>query len=151
MAPSQIEISADHARLDVAAIHAFLNTSYWAAGRSREVVERSIRQSLCFGAYDGVMQVGFGRVITDQAVFAYLADVFVIEAYRGRGIGRALVAAMLADPRLAGVQQFFLRTRDAHGVYVPLGFGPPRARGVDGALSLEEAPATGLCLQAAGS
>jgi GNAT superfamily N-acetyltransferase len=124
MAPSQIEISADHARLDVAAIHAFLTTSYWAAGRPREVVERSIRLSLCFGAYDGSTQVGFGRVITDQTVFAYLADVFVIEAYRRRGIGRALVAAMLADPRLADVPQFLLRTRDAHGIYELLGFEP---------------------------
>jgi len=122
MTASQIEISADHARLDVATIHAFLTTSYWAAGRSREVVERSIRHSLCFGAYDGPIQVGFGRVITDQAVFAYLADVFVVEAYRGRGIGRTLVAAMLKDTRLAVVRQFLLRTRDAHGVYEALGF-----------------------------
>ena len=122
MAPPHIEISADHARLDVAAVHAFLSTSYWAEGRPREVVERSIRHSLCFGAYDGSRLVGFGRVITDQAVFAYLADVFVIEAYRGHGIGRALVAAMLKDPRLAAVRQFLLRTRDAHGVYEALGF-----------------------------
>lgn len=124
MAPPDIEISTDHARLDIAAVHAFLSTSYWAAGRSREVIEHSIRHSLCFGAYDGNRLVGFGRVITDQAVFAYLADVFVIEEYRGRGIGRALVAAMMADPRVATVRQFFLRTRDAHGMYAPLGFAP---------------------------
>lgn len=125
MALPHIEISTDHARLDTAAVHAFLSNSYWAAGRSREVVEHSIRHSLCFGAYDGSRLVGFGRVITDQAVFAYLADVFVIEAYRGQGVGRALVAAMLKDPRLALVRQFLLRTRDAHGVYAPLGFAPP--------------------------
>ena len=124
MLPSGIEISDDPARIDADAVFRFLTTSYWAAGRPREVVERSIRHSLCFGAYDGSTQVGFGRVITDQAVFAYLADVFVIEAYRRRGIGRALVAAMLADPRLADVQQFLLRTRDAHGVYELLGFEP---------------------------
>jgi GNAT superfamily N-acetyltransferase len=121
---SGIEISSDPARIDAEVVFRFLTTSYWAAGRPREVVEHSIRHSLCFGAYDGAAQVGFGRIVTDQAVFAYLADVFVIEAYRGRGIGRALVAAMLADPRLIRVQQFLLRTRDAHGVYQALGFEP---------------------------
>lgn len=121
---SGIQISSDPARIDAEAVFRFLTTSYWAAGRPREVVERSIRHSLCFGAYDVAKQVGFGRIITDQAVFAYLADVFVIEGYRGRGIGRALVAAMLADPRLTTVQQFLLRTRDAHGVYEALGFEP---------------------------
>ena len=125
MTPSGIEISGDPARIDTDVVFRFLSTSYWAAGRPREVVERSIRNSLSFGAYEGPRLVGFGRVVTDQAVFAYLADVFVIEAYRGRGIGRALVAAMLADPRLASVRQFLLRTRDAHGVYQPLGFAPP--------------------------
>ena len=124
MTPAGIEISSDPARIDADVVFRFLTTSYWATGRTRAVVDHSIRHSLCFGAYDGASQVGFGRIITDQAVFAYLADVFVIEAYRGRGIGRALVAAMLADPRLVTVQQFFLRTRDAHGVYEPLGFEP---------------------------
>lgn len=124
MQPSGIEISSDPARIDTDVVFGFLSTSYWAVGRSRDLVEHSIRHSLCFGAYDGATQVGFGRLITDQAVFAYLADVFVVGAYRRRGIGRALVTAMLTDPRLARVQQFLLRTRDAHGVYEALGFAP---------------------------
>ena len=124
MTASQIEISADHARLDVATIHAFLTTSYWAAGRSREVVERSIRHSLCFGAYDGPIQVGFGRVITDQAVFAYLADVFVVPGHRGVGLGRRLVATMIDEGPGADFR-WVLATDDAHDLYREFGFCEP--------------------------
>lgn len=117
------EISTDPARLDVDLVHRFLSTSYWAAGRPREVVERSIRHSLCFGVYaagssGGVpAQVAFGRVVTDRAVFAYMADVFVVPEHRRRGVAKALVRAMLEHPDLRGLQVFLLRTRDAHRLY----------------------------------
>jgi GNAT superfamily N-acetyltransferase len=132
-------ISTDPARLDVDLIHRILSTSYWAAGRPREIVERSIFGSLCFGVYEqevagidadersGVSpasgrQVAFARVITDGAVFGYLADVFVIPAFQGRGIAKGLVRAILAHPDLETVKVFLLRTRDAHGLYAKLGF-----------------------------
>jgi GNAT superfamily N-acetyltransferase len=119
---TSFEISTDPSRLDVDLIHGFLTTSYWAEGRSRDTVERSLRHSLCFGVYSDGRQVAFGRVITDGAVFAYLADVFVIPAFRGRGIAKALVGAVLEHPDLQGVKVFLLRTRDAHGLYRQFGF-----------------------------
>ncbi|WP_129641648.1 GNAT family N-acetyltransferase [Peristeroidobacter agariperforans] len=117
-----IEISTDKARIDVELVHRFLSTSYWATGRSRQTVERSILHSLCFGAYKNAQQVGFGRAITDRAVFAYIADVFVVPEHRGAGIGKALIGAMLAHPDLAGLQVVLLRTRDAAGLYSQFGF-----------------------------
>jgi GNAT superfamily N-acetyltransferase len=124
MLPADLEISTDPSRLDVALIHRFLTTSYWATGRSRAVVERSIVNSICFGAYTSGRQVAFGRVITDRAVYAYFADIFVVPEYRGCGIGKRLVAAMLEHPDVAAVHGIQLRTRDAHGLYAPFGFGP---------------------------
>jgi GNAT superfamily N-acetyltransferase len=121
MLPAEFEVSSDRARIDVAFVHRHLNTSYWARGRSRAIVERSIRHSLCFGVYRQGQQVAFGRAITDLAVFAYFADIFVVPEYRGRGVGKALVAAMLAHPELRGVP-IMLRTRDAHGLYQAFGF-----------------------------
>lgn len=123
------EISTDPDRLDVDLIYGFLSTSYWAHGRSRAVVERSIRGSIPFGVYligpaEAPDQVGFGRVITDTAVFAYLADVFVVPAHRGRGIAKGLMRAVLAHPDLQSLRVFLLRTRDAHGLYRQFGFGP---------------------------
>jgi GNAT superfamily N-acetyltransferase len=122
--PSDIEISCERDRLDVAMIHEFLRTSYWAAGRSREIVERSIANSLCFGAYSAGRQIAFARVITDRAVFAYLADVFVVPEFRRRGVAKALLAAILAHPELQSLRAFVLGTRDAHGLYARFGFGP---------------------------
>ena len=124
MLPSDLEISCERDRLDVALIHDFLRTSYWASGRSREIVERSIANSLCFGAYSAGKQIAFARVITDRAVFAYLADVFVVPDLRGRGVAKALMAAILAHPELQGLRTFLLGTRDAHGLYTRFGFGP---------------------------
>ena len=118
-----LEISTDPDRLDVDLIHQFLSSTYWASGRSRQLVERSIRHSMAFGAYHGDQQVAFARVITDRAVFAYLADVFVVPDYRGRGVARALIAHIVAHPDLAGLRVFLLRTRDAHGLYARFGFG----------------------------
>jgi GNAT superfamily N-acetyltransferase len=124
MVPADLEISTDPSRIDHDFVLDFLRTSYWAHARPREVVERSIAHSLCFGGYSGGRQVAFGRVVTDRAVFAYLADIFVAPAFRGHGIGTALVRAMIDHPDLAGVSMMLLRTRDAHGLYARFGFGP---------------------------
>ena len=118
------EISTDRARLDIDLIHRFLTTSYWGQGRTREVVERALANSICFGIYSGGAQVGFGRVVTDRAIFAYLADVFVLPEYRGHGLGKALVRAMLDHPDVRGLPAVLLRTRDAHGLYAQFGFEP---------------------------
>jgi GNAT superfamily N-acetyltransferase len=109
--------------MDVALIHRYLSEqSYWAGGVPREVVERSIEHSLPFGAFDGDAQVGFARVITDYATFAYLADVFVLPSHQGRGIGKQLMEAVRAHPRLQGLRRWMLVTRDAHGLYEQFGF-----------------------------
>ena len=119
------EVDTDPHRLDVAMVHAFLSTSYWARGIPRDVVERSIRGSLCFGVYDGAAQVGFARVISDCATYAYLADVFVVESHRGRGLAKWLMACIKGHPDLQGLRRWSLATRDAHGLYRQFGFGPP--------------------------
>lgn len=119
-----IEISTDPARLDVAAVHAFLAGTYWARGVSRDVVERSLRHSLCFGVYAGGRQVGLARVITDRATFGYVADVYVLEEYRGRGLAKRLIECIVAHPELQTVRRLLLATRDAHGLYTPFGFKP---------------------------
>jgi len=120
--PADLEISCDPNRIDVALVHAFLRASYWAEGRSRETVERSIGNSLCFGAYTAGRQIAFARVITDRAVFAYLADVFVIPEFRRRGVSKALMRAILSHPDLQTLRTFSLGTRDAHGLYAQFGF-----------------------------
>jgi GNAT superfamily N-acetyltransferase len=119
-----VEISSDRDRLDIDLIHRFLSTSsYWAKGRIREVVERSVQNSICFGAYIDGRQVAFARVVTDRAVHAYLADVFVVPEFRGRGISKALMRAILDDPDLQGLR-WLLGTADAHGLYQQFGFVP---------------------------
>ena len=120
------ELSDDPARLDVEAIHAFLRESYWAAGIPREVVERSLRGSLCFGVYEGQRQVGFARCVTDRATYAYLADVFVLPSHRGRGLSKWLMECISAHPDLEGLRRWNLVTRDAHGLYAQHGFTAPR-------------------------
>ena len=123
-------ISTDRSKLDVDLIHRFLSEeAYWARGRSREQVERSIENSVCLGAYAGEEQVGFARVVTDKATFAWLADVFVMPEHRGAGIGRKLVEAALAEPELAEVYRWFLGTADAHDLYRRYGFEALRDSG----------------------
>jgi GNAT superfamily N-acetyltransferase len=122
--PGKYEISTDPGRLDIPLIHRVLSASYWAEGRSREVVERSIRNSLCFGVFEGAEQVAFARVITDRAVFGYLADVFVVPSHRGRGIAKGLIATILEHPDVRNLKVFLLRTRDAHDLYSRFGFAP---------------------------
>jgi len=119
-----MEISTDRSRLDVDMIHAFLQTTYWAEGRPREVVERSLKNSLCFGVYEGGRQIAFARVVSDHAIFAYLMDVFVLPEFRGRGISKRLLREILDHPDLQGLRFFLLGTRDAHGLYEQFGFEP---------------------------
>lgn len=121
---AELEISTDPARLDIDLIHRFLETSYWAKGRRRSVVERSIRNSLCFGAYLAGRQVAFARVVSDRAVFAYLMDVFVVPEFRGRGISKTLLRSVLSHPDLQNLRVFLLATRDAHDLYSQFGFRP---------------------------
>ena len=118
----EFEISTDVARLDIGLIHGFLSTSYWARGRRRSVVERAIRNSLCFGVYREQRQVAFARVVTDRAVFAYLMDVFVLPEFRGRGISKTLLRTILDHAELQNLRLFLLVTRDAHGLYEQFGF-----------------------------
>ena len=121
-----IVISTDPSRLDLEVIHGFLSASYWAAGIPRDVVERALSHSLCFGAYERGRQVGFARVISDRATYAYVSDVFVLESHRGRGVGKRLMAAIMAHPDLQDLRRWTLFTRDAHGLYRQYGFGEPR-------------------------
>jgi ribosomal protein S18 acetylase RimI-like enzyme len=119
------EISSDPARLDLAVIHGYLARSYWSPGIPREIVERAVRNSLCFGVYhrETGAQLAFTRVVTDHATFAYLCDVFVLEEHRGHGLGKAMMRAAMAHPALAGARRVMLATRDAHGLYRQYGFG----------------------------
>ena len=119
---AEFEISTDPARIDLAVVHAFLTSSYWAAGIPLETVERSIRNSLCFGIYTGNRQVGFARVITDRATFAYLGDVFVLPEYRGQGLAKWMMECIVAHPELQGLRRWSLLTRDAHELYSQFGF-----------------------------
>jgi GNAT superfamily N-acetyltransferase len=126
------EISTDPARLDVAAMHAYLVRSYWSPGIPYATVARAARHSLCFGLYEKAAgrQVGLARVVTDHATFAYLCDVYVLEEHRGRGLGKFLMHAVMAHPALGGARRIMLGTRDAHGLYAQFGFGPPPGDGV---------------------
>jgi GNAT superfamily N-acetyltransferase len=118
-------LSTDPARLDLDVIHEFLTNCYWAKGIPREVVARSIEHSLCFGVYDASgAQVGFARVITDFATFAYIGDVFILESHRGHGLGKWLMECIVRHPALQGLRRWMLATRDAHGLYSQFGFKP---------------------------
>ncbi|MBX9814772.1 MAG: GNAT family N-acetyltransferase [Sphingomonas sp.] len=121
---SDIELSDDKARLDVTRIHGWLAGSYWSPGIARARVERAIAHSHCLGAYRGGEQIGFARLISDRATFAWLADVWVAEGARGTGVGRRLVAWFLEHPDYRDLRRIGLTTRDAHGVYAALGFRP---------------------------
>ena len=119
-------ISTDPARLDVEVIHGFLRESYWAEGILRELVERAILNSLCFGVYSRYQQIAFARVVSDYATFAYIADVFVLAPWRGRGISKALMAEIVHHPDLQQLRRWLLGTKDAHGLYQRYGFTAPR-------------------------
>ncbi len=117
-------ITTDRESMDAGEIHGYLSRSYWARGRPRSVVEKSIRHSLCFGLFEGDAQIGFARVVTDYATFAYLADVFVLESHHGLGLGKWLLECVMAHPELQGLHRWNLATRDAHGLYARHGFTP---------------------------
>ena len=122
---SDIRLSDDLALLDVARIHGWLASSYWSPGIERSLVERAIAGSHPLGAYRDGVQIGFARMITDHATFAWLADVWVDEAGRGRGLGRRMVRWFVDHPDFAGIRRFALVTGDAHGVYEGVGFHAP--------------------------
>lgn len=120
-------ISTDRRRLNLDVVYEYLSQSYWAAGMPRDTLERAIGNSLTFGIYQDEPQIGFARVITDLATYAYLSDVFVLESHRGRGLSKWLMECVLAHPDLQGLRRFALFTRDATGLYERYGFGPPRS------------------------
>lgn len=123
----EFTVSTDKRRLDRALIHGFLTNCYWAKGIPRANVERSIENSLCFGLYRGKKQVGFARVISDFATYAYIGDVFIIESCRGRGFGKRLMKSIMEHPDLQGLRRWSLVTKDAHGLYAQLGFQPVKS------------------------
>ena len=116
------EISTDPAKLDIGVVHSFLTNCYWAKGIPLATVLRSIEHSLCFGVYKASRQVGFARVITDHATYAYLADVFIVEEHRGKGLSRWLMECIVGHPELQGLRRWALVTQDAHELYKKFGF-----------------------------
>lgn len=115
-------ISTDPSRLDLKVVHGFLATAYWSPQVPLEIVKRAIEHSLSFGVYRDGEQIGFARVVTDYATFAYLADVFILEPFRGQGLGQWLIEVILAHPELQGFRRWLLATRDAHELYRRFGF-----------------------------
>lgn len=120
----EYEISTERKRLDLDVIHGFLSTAYWSEGVARERVEKSIDGSMSFGLYREQQQIGFARVITDHTTFAYMADVFVLEAFRGLGLGKWLIETIVGHPELQDLRRFLLFTESAHKFYEPFGFRP---------------------------
>jgi GNAT superfamily N-acetyltransferase len=116
------EIDDDPARLDLDVVHGFLTGSYWAEGVPRDVVARSVANSLSLGVYRDGSQVGYTRAVTDRATFAWVCDVFVLSGHRGRGVAHWMIETLRAHPDLAGVRRFLLATADAHQVYADCGF-----------------------------
>ena len=118
-------LTTDAASMDLDAIHAYLTRSYWSEGISKELVSRAMAGSLCFGLFDGGRQVGFARVVTDRATYAYLCDVYVLEEYQGRGLGTWMTRELMTHSDLQGLRRWALVTRDAHGLYEKVGFAAP--------------------------
>jgi GNAT superfamily N-acetyltransferase len=118
------EVSTDPARIDVLMVHEVLTSSYWAKGIPLETVQESIENSISFGVYHGQQLVGFARIISDRATFAYLADVFILPSHRGRGLSRWLMECIVSHPDLQGLRRWMLATQDAHGLYAKFGFTP---------------------------
>jgi GNAT superfamily N-acetyltransferase len=116
------EITTEKSRMSVEAAHAFLSQAYWSPGVHLTTVQKAFDNSLCFAVLAGSEQVGFARVVTDKATFAYLADVYVLESHRGKGLAKRMVQAIQAHPELQGLRRFMLATRDAHSLYAQFGF-----------------------------
>ncbi len=119
-------ISTDPAHMDIRAMHAFLSQAYWSENIPMDIIAKAVENSLCFGLFDGQRQIGLARVITDKATFAYLCDVYVLEEYRGRGLGKWLMECVQSHPELQNLRRFVLLTKDAHGLYEQFGFAPPK-------------------------
>lgn len=115
-------ISTDKTKLDIKIIHQFLSNSYWSKGITEVVIKKSIKNCLTFGLYKNDKQIGFAKMITDRATFAYLADVFVIEEHQGKGLGKWFIQCMLSHPDLQGLRRIMLATKDAHALYEQFGF-----------------------------
>jgi len=122
----QYTVTTDRRRMELSMIHAFLAGTDWSPGVPRFTVARSLRHSLCFGLFHRARQVGFARVITDRATFGYVADVFILEGHRGRGLARWLMECVVEHPDLRRCRRLLLATRDAHGLYAKTGFRPLR-------------------------
>ncbi len=119
----EFSISTDRDKLQTDVIQKFLTEdSYWAKGRTLEQTMRAIENSLCFGLYLGERQIGFARVISDFATFAYIGDVFVLDEFRGRGLSKWLMETIISHPDLQGLRRWLLATKDAHGLYEQYGF-----------------------------
>jgi GNAT superfamily N-acetyltransferase len=112
----------DPSKLDVVAIHRYLTRAYWSEGIPQHIVEKALANSLCFGLFQGTQQIGLARVVTDRATYAYLCDVYVLEEFRGKGLGVWLMECVTSHPDLQGLRRFSLATRDAHGLYEKFGF-----------------------------
>lgn len=123
----ELRLSTDPTEMDAVAIHAVLTEMYWSRGIPLDTMRRAIEGSLAIGVFDGDRQVAFARAVTDGATFAYVSDVYVLEAYRGRGIATRMMEAMTTHPRLQGLRRWLLSTRDAHGLYLKFGFAPVSA------------------------
>lgn len=115
-------ISTDKSKLDLDTIHGFLSKSYWADGRTRETIQKSIDNSICFGVYLDEEQIGFARVVSDYSIFAYIMDVFILEEYRGNGYSKQLMHAITTYEDTCDCENWFLRTKDAQGLYSQFGF-----------------------------
>jgi GNAT superfamily N-acetyltransferase len=118
-------VTTDRSNIDLDVVHGYLASCYWAGEIPREIVEKSILLSYCFSVFDGEQQVGFARVVTDFATYAYIGDVFVLDSHRGRGLGKWLVQCIREDADLQGLRRWSLVTRDAHGLYRHFGFESP--------------------------
>jgi GNAT superfamily N-acetyltransferase len=119
-------VSTDSSRMNLDVIHGYLRRAYWCEEIPREVVERSIRHSLCFGLFERDQQIGFARVVTDYATYAYVCDVFVLDSHRGQGLATWLMQCVMSHPDLQNLRRWCLTTRDAHGLYEKVGFEPTR-------------------------
>lgn len=122
-------ISTDKSKLQIEVVHHFLTNSYWAKNIPMSIMQKSIENSLCYGVYHRDKQIGFARVVTDYATFGYLADVFILEEYRGNGLSKWLMKCLLQHPDLQHIRVMMLKTKDAHGLYSQFGFIPPEEPG----------------------
>jgi N-acetylglutamate synthase-like GNAT family acetyltransferase len=118
----EFTVSTDLARMDIDVIHGYLARAYWSSGIPREIVERAVQHSLCFGLFEGETQIGFARAVTDSTTFAYICDVFVLESHQGKGLGTWLMECVMQHPDMQGLRRCHLVTRDAHTLYEKVGF-----------------------------